>query len=275
MDILDSVSVVRSTTTPLMLVSIGPSGAGKSRLIGTLGLPTLFITRGIETHGMNSAATVNPDIFGFKLDRAKDGSTLSPDDEVKRLYAALASPKIGIDYPVVAIDGWTEMCRMFATTSDCKKVLASSKMPFMDEAREVLAACMKLIEVLKGLNEKGVHIITTCAGKITTDPQDADLYEIKPDLPGHGLGDAISRCFPDIIGLGKTTIMDEETGAVEAVHKIVFHALVVKRSKNKSGTVTKQSSFSPRLLGIDGPQLPPSMVADLKELLKVRAGSRL
>ncbi len=270
MDILDTVSKVKAQTTPIMLVAVGPSGAGKSTLIGSLGVVTLVITRGIETHGADNAAAVNPDIYALKLDRDKEGNTISADDEVRRLYAALNSPKLFEQFKCVAIDGWTEMCRMFAATSAVAKALETSKIPHLDQARLVGECIMTLIEKLKELNEKGMHIITTCAGSITTDPQDSDLYEIKPNLPGHGIGEAVSRCFPDIIGLGKTTIMDEETGEIEAVHKIIFHALVVKRSKNKAGAVTKQSSFSPRLRGKFGKDLPPSMSADLKQLIKFR-----
>lgn len=269
MSTLSSATKVTARSTPLMLVAIGPSGSGKSTLLGTTGQKTLMLTRGIEKHGSDNAASVNDEVYVVELDR--DGDTrFNPDQEVERLYDVLNDASLTKQFKVLAIDGWTEMCRMFAETSAVKAIVAKSKMAFMDEARETESRVLQLLSKLSQLNEAGMHILTTCAGTITTDPDDASLYEIKPNLPGHGIGQAVARCFPDIVGIGKATVLDEETGTIEGIHKLVFHAMVVKKSKNKSGAVTKQSSFSPRLRGKFGRDLPPSMPADLKGLIAFR-----
>lgn len=270
MSTLSSATKVTARVTPLMLVAIGPSGSGKSTLLGTTGEKTLMLTRGIEKHGSDNAASVNSEVYVVELDKDENGVRFNADQEVERLYEVLNDPLLPQTFKVLAIDGWTEMCRMFAETSAVKAVVAKSKMAFMDEAREVESRVLALLSRLSQLNEAGMHVLTTCAGTIQTDPDDASLYEIKPNLPGHGIGQAVARCFPDIVGIGKATVLDEDTGAIEGIHKLVFHALVVKKSKNKSGAVTKQSAFSPRLRGKFGKDLPPSMPADLKALIKFR-----
>lgn len=270
-DIFDDIVQVTKVAKPLMLVMIGPSGSGKSTTIGTLGLPTLFITRGIETHGADNAASVNPNIHVLKLDRASDGSKLTADQEVQRLITVLESPKLSEQFKVVAIDGFTEFCKMFTSTTEMAEILSQPKtIKALAEADYVEKRITELISRLVDVNERGLSVLATCAGSITSDPNDQDSYEIKPDLPGHKTGQLVARAFPEIVAIGKSSSYNEETGEVKSEHRFFFHANMVKRSTDKKGIVTKQSSFSPRLRGVYGGDLPANIPANLKDLIKLR-----
>lgn len=273
LDIFDDITQVTKVARPLMLVMVGPSGSGKSTAIGTLGIRTLFITRGIETHGADNAASVNPNIHVLKLDRAKDGTKLHADEEVKRLNAVLESPKLAEQFKAVAIDGFTEFCKMYTSTTEMAELLALPKaIKALAEADYVEKQITILIGKLVDVNEKGLSVLATCAGSITSDPNDQDSYEVKPDLPGHKTGQLVARAFPEIVAIGKHTSYDESSGEVKSDHKFLFHANMVKRSTDKKGVVTKQSSFSPRLRGVYGGDLPASIPANLKDLIKLRKG---
>lgn len=259
-----------TANTALEAIVLGQSGAGKSRLLGSLGVKTLYLYTSGETHGVKSAkASPSSDVQSVAIDYA-DGKQLTPDQAYDRLLAALADVD-GIKaagFKAVAVDGATELEALIRATSKWRTMCLSNKGSHnsFEEPRATLTMFRPIINALKHLQRQlGIHIALSC---ILDVQEYGDMHEVvkcAPRLLGFAVAESIVQQFGDVLVVGPMK-NDGETK-----YKLQFMTDVVKTSKTEAGVVKRTVNFAPRIVGLSVQALPPYMDANLSEVVKMKA----
>ena len=256
---------------PLFLCIIGPSGSGKSTACGTLGVPTLFLYTATERHGATNARAIGGDIteVDFSVRRA-DGS-VDPDASIKNLHDVLSSPGLEKEFGAVVIDSATELQLIHRKSNKFVAYCKTDKGTHNNfkESEADTAFFKELLEDLVVLNNKGVHVVMTCAAMVKTLAEDGSVSEASPSLQGFSVAHDLLRNFPDILLVSRISEEDDE-GSVSQQHKFIFKANVSKTSKDMRGQVLKTANFSPRISGLLIDKLPETTPADLGRIITAR-----
>ncbi len=258
----------------LQLMLLGQSGSGKSRAIGTLGVKTLMLYGGGESHGPASAKKPGGQIVAVSWDTDDDGTDIkTPDAKFKRLLDALtALPEIkAAGFGAVVVDGATELEVLIRSTNRFKDLCMTDKGKHNSFAegtavgvmfRQVTDALRKLQSVL------GLHYVVTCLLDVKSISDAGEIQEAAPRLSTYGVCDGLLPQFQDRVAIGRMSKNDKID------HRLQFLAGVTKTSKDANGQVKKLINFAPRLGNLDASELPTTLAADLAKLARVKAGEK-
>jgi hypothetical protein len=258
-------------TDELFSAVLGPSGAGKSHLIGTYPGKTLYIYGSSEGHGPASASKSNKNgILAVAWDRTKDdkGDLVDvPPEKILKRIKDLLNPEMLTKAGVkcVALDSWTNLMIDFKTTPQFKQRITDPKTgkpnPFKDTEAliELASGVIRDLQTLSDYHK--IDVITTIDLQIQSIGDDGAILESKPSLPTFGVAKAIVQAFADVLVLGR---MGNKRTPVLQNFAMAASSSVDRETK----VMTKYVEFSPRLRGVD--DMPETMVADLKEILKLK-----
>lgn len=262
--IKDSVSDIKNDKLFLFLLGV-PTG-GKSYALGTLGVKTLLLYTGAESHGARSASVKGGDsIVAVRLD--KDGANdLSADDALNRLNAIL-DDVAGIKaakFGAIALDGATEIEALIRGTTKFKTVVKTT----FDEGPATMIQFRSIINKLKRLqDEAGTHVVMTGIINAKEFAEDGTILDAQPQLHGYQVATGIVQQFPDVMIVGRMTKNEKIS------HRIQLHASASKVTKDfKTGEAKKIFAINPRLTGANIIDLGATMEADLGRLIKLKAG---
>lgn len=246
----------------LFLIMLGPSGSGKSRIIGTLGVKTLYVYGSGEKHGPNSAKVMGKDnIVPVCFDK-EGGKQLSPEAAMTRLMTILADVN-GIKergFGAVAIDGLSEIEQVLFETQKLK--LAKAANGFSAGSVEVLMM-RPIIDALRNLqSELDLHVVVTCIIHTKEFADDGSILDASPGLYGYQVASSIIQQFGDILVVGRMVLEDK------VVHRIQPMANVSKTTKDPKGEVRKTMNFSTRMKHLDITTFPETIAADLSILVR-------
>lgn len=256
----------RTRNEPLFGIVLASRGSGKSGLLGTLGVPTLFIFLSEESHGVEAAVAVSKgshEIVPLCLNQDASGKTtstpeLNPDLVLKNLLEILSTPDLENEFGAVVFDGLSALDRYVYA---CSEVQKASK---YDINKVTLTVYDRIIAKMKALHGRGLHVITTCAAEGTA-TNDGTAAVLTPKLRGTGVIDSVIGQFGDVLVVGSILLEDPETGEVTRQHALQFGSNIEKVGKR----ITGQSfavTFRPRLAGLRSDQVPDLLPADLANL---------
>ncbi len=261
----------------LELILLGHSGAGKSYAIGTLGVKTLYLYAGKESHGPSAASTEGGDnIVPLRFDRGMwPGDKLpverafTADEQYLYLEMLLKDHDYikGEGYGAIAIDGLPVLEAMVKETSAWKErcKTASGKHNTFKETEASQETLGNIIGWMKAAAAVcDLHIIVT--GIIDVKEKDGygAVVEAVPKMGGYGLCESMIQFFGDVVVKGKMS-MNGETK-----YKFQFLSDLTRTAKDEAGNLKKAMNFSPRITGVKN--VPDMMDADLAQLAKLKAG---
>jgi hypothetical protein len=256
--------------SPLLgAIVLGSSGSGKSSLMGTSGLKTLYLYTTGEDHGVKAAqAAAGSDIVPVCLDYA-DGKKLDADTAYQRTLDVLGSvdalKKMGVG--MVAVDGASEIEAIIRDTKAWQRMCLTGqgKHNAFAEPTSTVSMFRPVINGLKDLQRNlGVHFVISCILDVKDLGPHGEILEAAPRLQGYSVAESVLQQFGDVLVVGKM----ERDSIVK--YKVQFMTDLVKQSKDEKGTLKRAMNFAPRLTGLQN--LPPMVDADLKEILKMKAG---
>lgn len=256
---------------PLFLCLIGPSGSGKSTACGTMGVPTLFLYTATERHGAANARAIGGDITDVDFTVRKADGAVDPDASLKNLHEILASPGLEKEFGAVVIDSATELQLIHRRSNKFMNYCRTDKGTHnqFKESEADTAYLKELLEDLVVLNNKGVHVVLTCAAIVKSLSEDGAVSEASPSLQGFSVAHDLLRNFSDILLVSRLSEEDAE-GNLKPQHRFVFKANVSKTSKDLKGQVLKTANFSPRISGLLIDKLPDTTPADLGKIILAR-----
>lgn len=252
-------------------VVMGQSSAGKSYLAGTLPGKTLFLYMQGEEHGKDSAklaATASKDsrVVPISIDLV-DGKVVGADIAYRRLVSMLDVESIRkAKFDSIVVDGLTELEQLVRGTSqwatDCRA--KSGEHNAFAEPAATVKALRPILDALRLLQrELGVNYVVTCLLMVKGTEENGEITASEPKLLGFEVAAQLIPQFPDQIMIGRMT---NPEGVVKP--RLQFTSAAQKSVKEKNGTIKKLIGFTPRLRGVT--ELPPSMPADLKAVLKLK-----
>lgn len=256
---------------PLFLCIIGPSGSGKSTACGTIGVPTLFLYTATEHHGPTNAKSIGGDITDVDFTVRRADGMVDADASLKNLHTILSTPGLEKEFGAVVIDSATELQLIHRRSN---KFLAYCKNDKglhnnFKESEADVSFFKEVLEDLVKLNDKGVHVVMTCAAMVKTLAEDGSVSEASPSLQGFSVAHDLLRNFSDILLVSRLTEEDEE-GSVRVSHRFIFKANVSKTAKDLRGQVLKTANFSPRISGILLDKFPDTIPADISKIIVAR-----
>ena len=256
---------------PLFLCIIGPSGSGKSTACGTLGVPTLFLYTATERHGAANARAIGGDITDVDFTVRRSDGSVDPDASLKNLHEILSSPGLDKEFGAVVIDSATELQLIHRRSNRFVNYCKTDKGTHNNfkESEADTAYFKDLLEDLVALNNRGVHVILTCAAVVKSLADDGSVSEASPSLQGFSVAHDLLRNFADILLVSRLVEEDEE-GNSKPQHKFIFKANLQKVSKDARGQVLKTANFSPRISGLLLDKLPETTPADLGKIIIAR-----
>ena len=260
-----------TTVKPLFLCVVGPSGSGKSTACGTLGVPTLFLYTATERHGAANARAIGGDITDVDFTVRRSDGSVDPDASLKNLHEILSSPGLDKEFGAVVIDSATELQLIHRRSNRFVNYCKTDKGTHNNfkESEADTAYFKDLLEDLVALNNRGVHVVLTCAAVVKSLADDGSVSEASPSLQGFSVAHDLLRNFADILLVSRLVEEDEE-GNSKPQHKFVFKANVSKTSKDARGQVLKTANFSPRISGLLLDKLPETTPADLGKIIIAR-----
>lgn len=252
-------------------VVLGQSSSGKSYLAGTLPGKTLYLYTQGEDHGRDSArlgCSKGDRIVPVSIDLL-DGKPMGADSAYKRLLTVLevdAIRKAG--FASVVIDGLTELEQLIRSTSEwataCRTKTGEHNA--FAEPASTLKMMRPVMDALRGLQrELNVNYVVTCLLVVKGTDETGEILISEPKLIGYEVAAMLIPQFPDQIMIGRMTNAE---GAVRP--RLQFGAAASKCVKEKNGEIKKLVGFVPRLRGVV--ELPTTMPADLKAVLKLKGG---
>lgn len=256
---------------PLFLCIIGPSGSGKSTACGTMGVPTLFLYTATERHGATNARAIGGDITDVDFTVRREDGTIDPDESIKNLHNILSSPGLEKEFGAVVIDSATELQLIHRRSNRFSNYCKTDKGTHNNykESEADTSYFKDLLEDLVVLNNKGVHVVLTCAAIVKTLAEDGSVSEASPSLQGFSVAHDLLRNFSDIL-LVSRILEEDDQGNSSPQHKFIFKANVSKTSKDLRGQVLKTANFSPRISGLLIDRLPETTPADLSRIIVAR-----
>lgn len=256
---------------PLFLCIIGPSGSGKSTACGTIGVPTLFLYTATERHGASNARAIGGDITDVDFTVRRADGMVDADASLKNLHDILSAPGLEKEFGAVVIDSATELQLIHRRSNRFVNYCKTDKGTHNNykESEADTSYFKELLEDLVVLNNKGVHVVLTCAAIVKSLAEDGSVSEASPSLQGFSVAHDLLRNFSDILLVSRLTEEDEE-GNMKPHHRFVFKANVSKTSKDLRGQVLKTANFSPRISGLLIDKLPDTTPADLSKIIIAR-----
>lgn len=260
-----------TTVKPLFLCVIGPSGSGKSTACGTMGVPTLFLYTATERHGAANARAIGGDITDVDFTVRRSDGSVDPDASLKNLHEILSSPGLDKEFGAVVIDSATELQLIHRRSNRFVNYCKTDKNTHNNfkESEADTSYFKELLEDLVVLNNRGVHVVLTCAAVVKSLADDGSVAEASPSLQGFSVAHDLLRNFADILLVSRLVEEDEE-GNSKPQHKFIFKANVQKVSKDARGQVLKTANFSPRISGLLLDKLPETTPADLGKIIIAR-----
>ena len=267
----------KGQSKPLAAVVLGPSSSGKSGLMGTFGVPTLYLHTAGEEHGPDSAKERGGDIFDIEFDRdIETGALLGPDAAYKQLLEILRShdwiKQKG--FGAIALDGLTELEFLVRGTGAFKS-LCLTKEGTHNGFAEGAAALTMLRPIMDALRnaqrEFNLHYIVSCLLDVKKLGSEGEIEQSEPTLLGYKLAATLLPQFPDQLVIGR--MINPQTG--EMLHRLQFSAGISKAQLDmKTKEVKKFINFTPRVRNVASESLPDHMKADLRAVLKLKTGDK-
>jgi adenylate kinase family enzyme len=256
---------------PLFLCLIGPSGSGKSTACGTMGVPTLMLYTATERHGATNARAIGGDITDVDFTVRRADGLVDADASIKNLHEILSSPGLDKEFGAVVIDSATELQLIHRRSNKFSNYCKNDKGIHNNfkESEADTAYFKEVLEDLVVLNNKGVHVVMTCAAIVKSLADDGSVSEASPSLQGFSVAHDLLRNFSDILLVSRLVEEDGEGGS-RPQHKFIFRANVSKTSKDVRGQVLKTANFSPRISGLLLDKLPETTPADLGKIIAAR-----
>ncbi len=245
----------------IFAIILGSSGSGKSHCIGTHPGRVLLLHSGLESHGPSSAIKSATDrLIAVRWDRSGDAD-LKPDDVLPRIKSMLQPDVLkaaGID--CIAIDSLTALCLDIKRTSVFKQRVTDAK-GNINQFKETEA----IIEILAGVTNQllrlheqhGIDVVATMDLQINRVDERGDIVEARPGVPTYGVGKALVQQFPDVLVVNRRQFDMGQNFQITSKDR-------------ETKQVQKYVEFSPRLRGVN--ELPESISADLREVLKLKGG---
>jgi hypothetical protein len=249
---------------------LGQQGGGKSRLIGTLGVKTLYLYALGEAHGPDSAAVAPGSLVVPMCFDHENGQPLGPDTAFARLMSILGAvdeiKKAG--FKAIAIDSATELEAIVRDSNQFKnacKTKDGGHNTFAESPttismlRQIMSTLLQTQRLLK------LHVVVTCALDVKDRAADGEISEASPRLLGYGVAESFVRMFYDVLVVGEI----ERGGSVK--HKLQFGSDISKVSTDlKTKQIKKMLNLRPRVTGVE--DVPGLVDADLKEIIKLKGG---
>lgn len=259
----------------LEAIVLGPSGSGKSYLLGSFGVPTLYIYSTGETHGPRAAnehaAKTGGNIVPICMDLTEDGEQLAGDAVLDRVALILAQDKLLDELKIgaIAIDGAAELEVHIRASDRWKRGCTTDKGKHNNFA-EGSVTCELFRPIFNRLKElqrtRGIHFAMTCMLDVKEYGELYDIAEASPRLKGYQVAEMLIQQFGDVLVVGPMTKNSERKW------KLQFMTDLTKVSKDLTGVVKRAINFAPRLNGTK--ETPPAyMEADLRNVVKMKAGS--
>lgn len=270
LDLINEASNV--TTDRLFLAILGCSGSGKSHVIGTAPGKILYLYFGPERHGVTAALKSGPDIIAVSVDTKKDGSVRKPDEAYKYGLQCLdpaALKKAGIE--TVALDGLIELEKLVRNTTefDDSCLTKAGKRDAFREPAETVRMMDKYMTALRVAQDSAqVHVVVTSILDVSEVEENGAIKVAKPRASGYAVAENMIQQFGDILCIGEITVKGK-TGRV-----FQTGADLKRVSTDENKKVKRFINFNPRIQVPGHVEVPEIIKADLKEVLRLKTGSK-
>jgi hypothetical protein len=258
--------------TVMEAIILGPSGAGKSYILGSFGVPTLYIYSTGESHGPKAAEKCVRDlqtgstILPFCMDIDESGKKLEGDAVIARVMDVLFDEPTFTKYGIkaIAVDGAAEL-ENYIRASNTWKLECRTKGGDHNSYAEPTATCNGFRPIFNRLKElqrtRDVHFAMTCMLDVKEYGDMNDVADAVPRLKGFSVAEMLVQQFGDVLVVGPM-VRDDETK-----WKFQFMTDLSKTSKDLKGVVKRTVNFRPRLNGVTP---PPYVDADLRKLIALK-----
>ena len=258
----------------LALILFGAPSGGKSQAMGTMGVKTLFLYHGGESHGPASAKAGGSEIIPYCVDVDENGIKLDPDVAYNELVALLQNQKFFIDNGIkaVALDGAGEVeflimqTAFWRTSAQARfKGVESYSFPI------TLEMLRPIMDALRDLQLKlGIHFVVSCILDVKEFADNGVISDGTPKMFGYGTVSAFLQQFPDRMVIGQV----EVNGTTKP--RIQLASVVTKSTKDRTTKeITKLMHFRPQLQGVDLAAGPAFLSPDLSKLIAYKAAGKL
>jgi hypothetical protein len=258
----------------LEAIILGPSGAGKSYLMGSTGVPTLYLYSTGESHGPRAAAArakeCGSTVLPICMDLDEDGNRLNGDAVLARISTVLATVGLfeGLGIRAVAIDGAAELENYIRDSAAWIK-LCKTKDGSHNSFAEPAATCALFRPIFNQLKDlqrtRGVHVMVSAMLDVKAYGELNEVVEAVPRAKGFSVCEMLIQQFGDVLVIGPLK-KDGETR-----WRLQFMSDLSKSSVDPKLKVVKRTvNFNPRLNGVT----PPAYVdADLRAVIELKKGS--
>lgn len=247
----------------LMLLLAAPQGGGKSYTSGTFGLPTLYCHGSAEAHGPAQAEVPGgSNIVAYNWDEdAKDAN-----QAYSNLLKVLADPTIKDHFGAVVIDGASDLT--FGLLRDTKAfstlcLTTKGEHNTWEESKATLQLLKPIMKSLQRLKRDYVHTVMTMILDVQSVDSTGGLSIVKPVLPTKDITVSLVPQFDDICMVSEIT---DHPDLEKPQHLLQFCTTMKRVSKDKNKNVTSIFHITPRITGVDKPDMPEYYAADLGKL---------
>lgn len=258
----------------LAMILFGPPSGGKSQAMGTLGVKTLFLYFGGESHGPRSASAGGTDLVPYCIDVDESGNKIEPDVAYEDLLALLKNDKFFAESGIkaVAIDSAGELEFMIMQTTHWK-VEAQKRFKSVESYCFPITLEMfrPIMDALRNLQLKQqVHYVVSCILNVKEFADDGVIADAEPKMFGYGTVSGFLQQFPDRMIIGQVNTKDG------VKPKLQLATMVTKSTKDqKTKEISKLQHFRPQLQGVDFAGGPSFLSPDLSKLIKYKAAGKL
>lgn len=252
-------------------IVLAPSGGGKSSIMGTFGVPTLYIYSTGESHGPGAAHAraqeTGSTVLPVCMDLDDDGNKIEPDAVLDRILDILSDESIFDQYGIkaVAIDGAAELENYILASKRWGTMCLTDKGKHNSYA-ETTMTCALFRPIFNRLKElqrtRNIHLAITAMVDVQVYGEMNDIVECAPRSKGYNVAVMLIQQFGDVVLVGPMT-KDKVTK-----HKLQFMTDMGKVSKDLQGNVKKTINFKPRLKGVT--KLPSYLDADFRAVLALK-----
>lgn len=251
-------------------IILAPSGGGKSGLMGTFGVPTLYIYSTGESHGPGAAAkqakVCGSTILPVCMDLDDDGNKLEGDAVISRVVDVLADAALFVQHGIkaIAIDGAAEL-ETYIRSSQKWKTSCLSASGKHNSFAEPAATCEMFRPIFNRLKElqrtHNVHFAMSAMLDVREYGETNDIVEAAPRAKGYQVAEMLIQQFGDVLVVSPR----KKDGKIKFA--LQFMTDVTKVAKDERGNTKRAINFSPR---IKGATPPPYMEADLRAVIELK-----